>query len=86
MYVAMSVRTIACFSPSCRIKVALHKVVKRPHVFFFRKQDMVCDALQDLKEMHKCHLKVDHIPKHAFRFEKTKLYFAKGGGSGHEVV
>lgn len=35
--------------PSGRVKVALHKVVKRPHVFFFRKQDVVCDALQNLK-------------------------------------
>lgn len=37
-------------SPSGRIKVALHKVIERPHVFFFCKQDVVCDALQNLKE------------------------------------
>lgn len=33
--------------PGC-IEVALHKVVKRPHVLLFCKQDVVGDALQDL--------------------------------------
>lgn len=32
------------------IKVTLHKVIKRPHVFFFRKQNVIGDALQNLKE------------------------------------
>lgn len=36
-------------SPPGRIKVALHEVIERPHVFFFRKQHMVSDALQNLK-------------------------------------
>lgn len=36
--------------PACRVKVALNKVVKRSHVFFFSEQDVVGDTLQNLED------------------------------------
>lgn len=44
----LNVGTRGSVSPPGCIEVALHKVVKRPHVLLFSKQDMVGDALQDL--------------------------------------
>lgn len=35
--------------PSRRVKIALHKVIERPHVLLFRKQHVVGNALKDLK-------------------------------------
>lgn len=46
---------IAAFLPSCRIKISLHKVIKRPHVFLFCKQNMVGDTLENLWTFEKWH-------------------------------
>lgn len=41
--------------PSCRIEITFHKVIERPHVLLFRKQNVVGDTLENLLTDEKIH-------------------------------